>query len=54
MPGIGINSFEHGRMEARRLKAWMHHYEKKGCSKWKAGDVARKKWRHSNTWPPQE
>jgi len=30
-------------------KAWTEHYMRKGCNRWKASDLARRK---TNTWPP--
>ena len=34
---------------ARLREAWTEHYMRKGCSQWKARNLAQKK---THTWPP--
>jgi hypothetical protein len=53
MPIYGLDwSREYGTHVWRRQAAWRTHYMRKGCSQWKASDLARKKVARRSTWPP--
>lgn len=37
--------------DSKRLRAWEAHYRAKGCSEWKAQEVARKRCWRKGGWP---
>lgn len=50
MPNYSFGYYDVSR--GRRSTAWAAHYEAKGCSAWKARELAWKKTTRKNTWPP--